>query len=88
MVFAGLAPTLAGLYQMNVQVPTGVGPGNVYLEVVTDAADVLQIQVPVGGSAAAAVTAEDRTATHRPHVRPMNARKRSARDKARTNAIH
>jgi uncharacterized protein (TIGR03437 family) len=91
VVFAGLAPTLAGLYQMNVQVPAMVGPGNVYLEVVTDAADVLQIQVPVGGSAATAATAvkaEDRTTPHRPHIRPMNARKRSARDKARTNAIH
>ncbi len=57
--FAGLAPGLAGLYQLNVQVPTGIGPGNVYIEVVTNTADVLQITVPVaagsGASAAAAV---------------------------------
>jgi uncharacterized protein (TIGR03437 family) len=48
--FAGLVPTLAGLYQINVQVPTsGLGAGdNVYVEFITDAADVNQIQIPVG----------------------------------------
>ena len=28
VTYAGLAPTLAGLYQVNVQVPPGVTPGN------------------------------------------------------------
>lgn len=48
--YAGLVPTLAGLYQINVQVPTfGLSPGdNVYVEFVTDAADVNQIQIPFG----------------------------------------
>jgi uncharacterized protein (TIGR03437 family) len=48
--FAGLVPTLAGLYQINVQVPTsGLGAGdNVYVEFITDAADVNQIQIPYG----------------------------------------
>jgi uncharacterized protein (TIGR03437 family) len=48
--YAGLVPTLAGLYQINVQVPTsGLGAGDdVYIEFVTDAADVNQIQIPLG----------------------------------------
>jgi len=45
--FAGLAPGLAGLYQMNVVVPSTVGPGNIYIEVVTDSADMSQVWVPV-----------------------------------------
>ena len=46
--FAGLAPGLAGLYQLNVQIPANVGPGNVYIELTTDNADVNQVFVPVG----------------------------------------
>jgi len=50
IAYAGLVPGLAGLYQMNVQVPTGVldAGDNVYVEFVTDAADVNQIQIPYG----------------------------------------
>lgn len=52
--YAGLAPTLVGgLYQVNVQVPsTGLVAGdNIYVEFVTDAADVDQIQIPYGAGA-------------------------------------
>ncbi len=54
VAYAGLYPGLAGLYQMNVTVPTTVGPGDVYIEVVTDAADVEQVTIPVSGVSAAA----------------------------------
>lgn len=87
VAYAGLAPTLAGLYQMNVQVPTGVGPGDVYLELLTDMADVLQIQIPVGGSSGSAVTAQDRTGPRRPRGRAMAPRMRSPKKSSRTNAI-
>jgi hypothetical protein len=82
--FAGLAPSLAGLYQINVQVPSGVlGAGdNVYVEFVTDFADIDQIQIPYGTSAAvkpvraarpfgqAGRAAVMRTQGHKPLTRP------------------
>jgi uncharacterized protein (TIGR03437 family) len=48
ITYAGLAPGLAGLYQINVQVPAGFTAGDaVYLEIVTDVVDINEIQIPV-----------------------------------------
>jgi len=50
IAFAGLAPGFAGLYQLNVTIPSsGLGSGDdVYLAFLTDAADINQIQIPMG----------------------------------------
>jgi uncharacterized protein (TIGR03437 family) len=77
ITYAGLAPGLAGLYQITVQVPTGVGPGDVYLEVYTDFSDVNQIQVPIGGSSSLA-RAESALGPVRLHHGPMAPRKRTS----------
>jgi uncharacterized protein (TIGR03437 family) len=64
--YAGLWPGLVGLYQMNVTIPTTVGPGDVYIEVVTDAADVEQVTICVTGSC----TVDDASAAAKVQARP------------------
>jgi uncharacterized protein (TIGR03437 family) len=71
ITYAGLAPSLAGLYQINVQVPTGLGAGdNVYVELVTDYADVNQIQIPYGTSSGAASVQSSVRSALKAHQRP------------------
>ncbi len=66
--YAGLAPGLAGLYQINVQVPkTGLGAGDsVYVEIVTDTADINQIQIPYGSSSSGSSSVKP--ARRKPHA--------------------
>jgi uncharacterized protein (TIGR03437 family) len=79
--YAGLVPTLAGLYQINVQVPTGVlGAGDdVHVEFLTDAADFDQIQIPYGNSSAVAAVSAPAATPSRIAAARAQARKRMAR---------
>jgi uncharacterized protein (TIGR03437 family) len=45
--YAGLAPGLAGLYQINVQVPSDASTGNVYIDISTPDAYTSQVTIPV-----------------------------------------
>ncbi len=51
--YQGLAPTLGGLYQLNVKVPDGAYPGSVYIEVDGPDAYSSQAQLPISGTIAA-----------------------------------
>ena len=49
VLYQGLAPQLAGLYQLNVTIPAGVTTGSdVTLEIVTTDADNIQATIPIG----------------------------------------
>jgi uncharacterized protein (TIGR03437 family) len=77
--YAGLVPTLAGLYQINVQVPTsGLGDGDtVYVEFITDAADVNEIQIPYGsGSQLRGAPASTRRLARASRIRAMHSQAR------------
>lgn len=65
ILYAGLAPTLTGLYQVNLTIPSGVTAGDNYLEI-----DVLdsggnptsiseEATIPIGSGAVAAIRAEE-----------------------------
>ncbi len=77
--YAGLAPGLAGLYQVNVQVPTsGLADGdNVYIEFVTDASDVDQIQIPYGSSSGSSTVTSVRLHGHAARLAAMQSRRRN-----------
>ena len=78
VTFAGLTPTVGGLYQINVQVPSGLTAGdNVYVEIVTDAADINEIQIPYG---AGAVTPNVVAKAARREAAKVGARARDARE--------
>lgn len=59
-----------GEYQMNITIPTTIGPGDdIYMEVVTPYTDIVQVAIPIGGSANAGV----KSALSKPQSRPAHA---------------
>lgn len=84
VAFAGLTPQFPGEYQMNLTVPTTVGPSisdGVYVEIITPFADIIQVSVPIGGSANAEVssTISARRKLSGPHPRVASAKRKIPR---------
>jgi uncharacterized protein (TIGR03437 family) len=48
VLYSGLVPTLAGLYQVNLRVPDNASAGNVFLDIATPDAYTSQVLLPVG----------------------------------------
>lgn len=65
--YAGLAPLLSGLYQVNLKVPDNAASGNVFLDIGTPDSYTSQVAVPVGTAQASSPAA--RSAEERPFVR-------------------
>jgi len=74
--YCGLAPGLAGLYQINFTVPSGVTAGDNSLEIVGPDSDAAEALIPVGvGQSTSASPAPRPAAAHRPtKARPRLAR--------------
>jgi hypothetical protein len=69
--YAGLAPYLVGLYQLNVTIPTTATAGDNYLEIFGPDSDNLQALIPVGsGVTGAAVSKAARRPA--PRLRPRS----------------
>ncbi len=67
VTYAGLAPTLAGLYQVNVQVPSGVRSGDVYFDISGPDSYNSQAVIPIkSGTAATSAKVRRRPAIRRP----------------------
>jgi uncharacterized protein (TIGR03437 family) len=67
VAYSGLAPGLAGLYQVNATVPSGAGTGNVFLDISTSDSYTTQVALPVAvaSDAVAGQKAADKDAPHR-----------------------
>jgi uncharacterized protein (TIGR03437 family) len=70
-IYSGLAPGLVGLYQLDVQVPTGLTAGDNYLDVEGPDSYTTEALIPVGsGSASASAAAPGASARQLPKVSP------------------
>lgn len=77
VTFAGLAPGLAGLYQVNVTIPSGVSSGDVYLELLGPDSDALEAGIPVASAGSVMEAKGMRRQILRPHSPPTRMLRRT-----------
>ncbi|MEO5926982.1 MAG: hypothetical protein ABIR70_24415 [Bryobacteraceae bacterium] len=76
VVYAGLAPTLRGLYQLNFEIPAGVPAGDQYIDIGGPDSFNSQILMSIGGSRSAVEADAPRHTRPQPAYRsPFNTRK-------------
>jgi uncharacterized protein (TIGR03437 family) len=61
VTFAGLAPGFAGLYQVNLTVPSGLTAGNLAVDIIGPDSLTSEALLPVGGTAAATAGEQKRS---------------------------
>jgi uncharacterized protein (TIGR03437 family) len=82
--FAGLTPTTAGLYQIDVTIPAGAGPGPTYFDITTPDALASQATINILGSNGSARPASRAVKTRSVRrMRPPGAATTGARERAR-----
>ncbi|HWF40362.1 MAG TPA: hypothetical protein VG322_17685, partial [Candidatus Acidoferrales bacterium] len=64
--FAGLAPGIAGEYQVNLTIPTGLTAGDNYLNISGPDSYTSEVLIPIGGSGTTSASAIAQTARARP----------------------
>ena len=79
VTFAGLAPGLAGLYQVNVTIPSGVSSGDVYLELLGPDSDALEAGITIAASGSAVERKSMRQHVFQPHSHPTDRLRRARR---------
>lgn len=69
--FAGLTPTIVGLYAITVTIPSDIAPGDVYIDVSLPDSYTTEAQIPIGNSIIAGQSPAIGTLRAQPRKRPM-----------------
>jgi uncharacterized protein (TIGR03437 family) len=69
ITYQGLAPGLGGLYQLNIQIPTGLTAGDTYLDISGPDSYTSEAKISIGSGATAAPSAEPATPQWSPRTR-------------------
>jgi uncharacterized protein (TIGR03437 family) len=75
--YSGLAPQLAGLYQINVTVPSGITAGDNPLEILGPDSDAAEALIPVGSATAGSASSASQPAVRKLPMSSPSARRRT-----------